>query len=190
VGGPFRKNEDPGSALFDRQDRGDRPVYYADFQNFSGKQFFLCFSEIRDETGYEWAPDNDVEATTQRAIRQLRRALDAMILPTLFTHETDYIFKIRPENWKMIIEKINAGIASYQPVQVTLDEAARIVRATRTSRLADCLYDPDNKQVQAVFRGESDVGTTFYLFTGEHQIESHLVDVPEFQEECIVRVDV
>jgi hypothetical protein len=190
VGGPFRKYEEPGSALFDRHNRGDRPVYYADFQNFSGAQFFLCFSEIRDETGYEWAPDNDVESTASRGIRQLRRALDSMVLPTLFTHETDFIYKIRPENWEAMMRKIAAGIAGYQPIQVTLDDGVRMVRANQTSKLVDCEYDPQTKQVQAVFRGDTDMKTMFYLFTGGEQIESRLVDVPAFQKDCKVIVNV
>ncbi len=191
VGGPFRKYEVPGSALFDRNDRGDRPVYYADFQNFAGKQFFHCFSEVRNDTGYEWAPDNDVETTARRGLSQLKRALDSMALPTLFTHETDYVYKIRPENWREILKRIAQGLAAYQPQQVTLDDGMRAVRATKTSSFSECFYEPETGEIQAVFNGYSDMPTSFYLFTEAGQeIASRMVRVPVFQKRKVVRYQV
>ncbi len=188
VGGPFRKYEVPGSALFDREDRGDRPVYYADFQNFAGKHFFHCFSEVRNDTGYEWAPDNDIQATVQRGLSQLKRALDSMALPTLFTHETDYIYKISPENWQEILQRISAGIAVYNPLQVTLDDGMRIVRTTKTATFSDCFYKLETNEIQAVFHGYVDVPSSFYLFTGTSQkIDCRLVQVPVFNNRLVVQ---
>ncbi len=187
IGGPFRKYETPGSALFDRNERGDRPVYYADFQNFAGRQFFHCFTEVRNDTGYEWAPDNDVEATTQRGLSQIKRALDSMALPTLFTHETDYVYKIRPENWIEIFKGIARGIASYKPLQVTLDDGMRAVRATKTSTFSECLYEPQTGEIQAVFSGQTDVPTSFYVFTeAGREIASQMVEVPVFRKRKVV----
>jgi hypothetical protein len=187
VGGPFRNFETPGSALFDRNNRGDRPVYYADFQNFAGRQFFHCFTEVRNDTGYEWAPDNDVEATAQRGLSQLKRAFDSMALPTLFTHETDFIYKIRPENWHEILKRIAQGVAAYNPLQVTLDDGMRSVRATKTSTFKECFYEPETCEIQAVFTGQTDVPTSFYVFTEADQgIASTMVQVPVFKNRKVV----
>jgi hypothetical protein len=181
VGGPFRKYETPGSALFDQSNQGSRPVYYADFQNFAGRKFFLSFTEIRDETGYEWAPDNDVTATAERGISQLKRALDSMALPTLFTHETDYIYKIKPENWAAIMHKINQGIALYNPIQVNLGEGIRYVRNCKTSSLQNARYSTDSGEIILVFHGYSDQPTFTCLFSDENgEIQSRWLTIPEF----------
>ena len=92
-----------------------RPVYYADYYNLAGCPFFNTITEIRDDAGYEWAPDNDVEASIGRGVRQVRRALDSLALGSLFTHETDFIYKIEPDRWAEIIAGVAKGIASYNP---------------------------------------------------------------------------
>ena len=186
VGGPFRSYEQPGSALFDRAARGSRPVYYADFVNFADQQFFLCFTEIRDETGYEWAPNGDAPASAGRGLRQLRRALDSMALPVLFTHETDYIYKISPEAWEAQLAQIAAGLAPYHPIFVTLDEGVRYVRAVKTSRLASAIYDPAAASVAVRFAGRADLPTHFHLFTSD--LASRLVEIPPFDGEIVVEV--
>jgi hypothetical protein len=185
--GPFRKYEPPGSALFDRSDRGDRSMYYADFINFADRQFFLCCTEVRDETGYEWAPDGEVEKSAGRGIRQLTRALDSFALPVLFTHETDYIYKISPQAWEAQLARIADRISIYDPIYVTLDEGLRYVRAAKTSRLASASYDPAMRQVTAQFTGRAEVLTHFHLFTSEQEVSSRLVEVPAFEDGCIVR---
>ena len=182
VAGPFRQHETPGSALFDRADRGDRSMYYADFINFADRQFFLCCTEVRDETGYEWAPDGDVEKSAARGLRQLKRALDSFALPVLFTHETDYIYKISPEAWEAQLARIVNGLSDYQPIFVTLDEGIRYVRATKTSRLASAAYDPVTHEVTAHFTGHTDVLTHFHLFTNKYEITSRLVEVAPFED--------
>jgi hypothetical protein len=187
VAGPFRKHETPGSALFNRAERGDRPMYYADFINFADREFFLCCTEVRDETGYEWAPDGDVEKSARRGIRQLTRALDSFALPVLFTHETDYIYKISPQAWEAQLDRITRAIASYHPIYTTIDEGVRTVRATRTSRLASAAFDPAERQVTTHFSGRADTLTYFHLFTGEQELASRLVEVPPFEGGNIVR---
>jgi len=187
VAGPFRKYEKPGSALFDSAKRGQRPVYYTDFVNFANRQFFLCCTEIRDETGYEWRPGNDVAGTVGRGVRQLRRVLDSMALAVLFTHETDYIYTICPGAWEEELAQIAAGIADYNPVYVTIEEGVRYVRATKTARLASAAYDPAAGQVTARFTGRADVPTHFWLFhEAGGEISGELVGVPAFEGEVAV----
>ena len=182
VAGPFRQHETPGSALFDRTNRGDRSMYYADFINFADRRFFLCCTEVRDETGYEWAPDGDVEKSAARGLRQLKQALDSFAMPVLFTHETDYIYKISPEAWEAQLARIASGLSAYKPIFVTLDEGIRYVRATKTSRLASAAYDPVTHEVTAHFTGHTDVLTHFHLFTSEYEITSRLVEVAPFKD--------
>jgi hypothetical protein len=186
--GPFRRYEKPGTGFpLDPARRGQRPVYYADFVNLGGRQFFNCVTEIRDDAGYEWRPDNDVAATVGRGVRQLRRALDSMALAVLFTHETDYLYKIRPEAWAEEIAQVAAGITQYNPIYVTPDEGVRYVRATRTSHLKACHYDVATGQVAAALTGYADVPTHFYLFTGRgDEITTALVEVPVFDGETVV----
>jgi hypothetical protein len=187
VAGPFRLHEQPGSALFDKSDRGARSLYYADFINFAGRRFFLCCTEIRDETGYEWAPDADVEQSAARGLRQVRRALDSFALPVLFTHETDYIYKISPAAWDGQLERISSGLSAYNPIYVTLDEGVRYVRATKTSRLESATYDPARREVAVHFAGQADVLTHYHLFTSEEEISARLVEVPPFTDGCVVK---
>jgi hypothetical protein len=112
-GAPFRLYEPPGKAHLDPTRRSQNPVYYADFVNMAGQEFFNCLTEIRDDAGYEWSPDNDVRASIGRGVRQLRRALDSFAMPSLFTHETDFIASITPENWESILAGIQREIAPY-----------------------------------------------------------------------------
>ncbi len=189
--GPFRRYEEPQSCHMVSSGSGHRPVYYADWINFGGRRFFNCLTEIRDITGYEWQPDNDVAGTVSRGTRQLRRAFDSMALPVLFTHETDHIYRIRPDNWVAEIAQVARGIADYSPIYVTLDEAVRYVRATRTSRLSTCTYDPQTSRFSASFTGCADVATHFYLFReAGPDIEETLVDVPAFDGQAVVITEI
>ena len=185
---PFRLHETPGTAAIDDRRRGKRPEYYADFVNLAGHRFFSCTTGIRDDAGYEWFPDNDVAATVNRGVRQLRRALDSMVLPILFTHETDHIYRIKPDAWATEIEQTARGISGYDPIYMTLDDGIRYVRATRTSRLKSCSYNPVGGEVEATFLGSTDVPIHFYLFTEEGgEIDTRLVEVPSFDGQAVVR---
>ena len=184
---PFRLYETPGTAAIDDRCRGRRPEYYADFVNFAGHRFFSCTTVIRDDAGYEWFPDNDVTATVGRGVRQLRRALDSMALAILFTHETDHLYRIRPDAWEEEIELVARGIAEYNPIYLTLDDGIRYVRATRTSWLRSCSFHPVPGEVEAIFQGSTDMPTHFYLFTEEQgEITSRLIDVSPFEGQTIV----
>jgi hypothetical protein len=185
--GPFRRYERPGTAIIHPDRRGTRPVYYADFVNLGGRQFFNCVTEIRDDAGYEWRPDNDVAATAGRGVRQLRRALDSMALAVLFTHETDHVQYIKPDAWTAEVAQVAEGIADYNPIYVTQDEGVRYVRATRTSHLESCRYDPSIGEVVAPFTGYADMPTHFFLFTESGgELHARLVDVPAFEGKIVV----
>jgi hypothetical protein len=183
--GPYRKYEEPGDAYpHSGLNRSGRPLYYADFVNLGGSLFFNCVTEIRDVTGYEWSPDNDVQATVRRGVSQILRAIDGMALATLFTHETDFIYKIQPENWAAIMRGVEREIRSRGPIQMTLDDGIRTVRATHTSSLASCDFDAQSGKVNVRFTGSADVPTGLYLYTGEGDaVETRLVEVPAFEGE-------
>jgi len=189
MAGPFRRYEAAGTAAHDPALRGQRSVYYADFVNLGGRQFFDCVTEIRDVVGYEWAPDNDPTGTIDRAVRQLRRALDSMALAVLFTHETDYIYRILPEVWEQELARITEEIAEYQPIYVTLDEGVQYVRASRTAKLQSGRYNPSTGEVMAVFTGYADVPTQFFLFTASgEEINITSETVPPFIGEAAITV--
>jgi hypothetical protein len=179
---PFRKFEETGECFgFTSGQRGDRAVYYADFVNLGGYEFFNSLTEIRDDYGYEWAPDNDVEASIARGIRQCKRAMDAMVPAVLFTHETDFIYKIKPENWNRIIQGVAQGIQPYFPVQMTLDDAYGYIRACRTAHFTSCRIDPDTSEILVTFEGNSDRSIFFYVFLEQDgRINEELREVPAF----------
>lgn len=157
--GPFRQVSIGDAFPFNPGSTGSRPVYYAGFVEMAGRRFFNSITEIRDDAGYEWSPDNDVTASINRASRQLRRAFDSMALASLFTHETDYIYKISPQNWSAIMSGINRGIAHYNALQVTLDDGMRCLRATRTSQLQSIWFDPQSNLLTAHLTGHSESPT-------------------------------
>ncbi len=101
-------------------------------------------------------------------------------MASLFTHETDYIHKIRPDHWREIIEGVASGVSGYRPLYATLDDAMGILRATRTSVMADVSLDPESDTITATFAGEADRPTTFYLFARPEE-EGRLCDVSAFQ---------
>ncbi len=191
MAGPFRLHERPGAGIITRARRGQRPVYYADWLQVAGRRFFNCLTEIRDDAGYDWKPDNDVAATIGRGVRQLRRALDSMALAVLVAHETDHIYLVEPQAWAAEVAGVARGIAGYHPILMGMDEALRYVRATRTSRLESARFDAATRQVSAIFTGCADVATHFYLFTeAGDDIAQRLVDVPAFEGQATVQARV
>jgi len=187
--GPFRLFEEPQTCTGWTRPGGQRPVYYADFMEFGGASFFNCVTEIRDDAGYEWAPDNDVEATAGRGIRQLKRAINGMALAVLFTHETDYIYRITPENWEQELKLINQAMEPYYPEYLTMDDALKIVRASSTSDIVSANADPAKKVATIYLGGHTDVSTTCYLFTGSNgNITAQLVTVPAFDKKKILEI--
>ena len=180
--GPFRLYEEPGTCALGEELRGKRPIYYADFIRVADRTLFVCNTEIREFTAYEWGPDNDVEASVARGVKILERELNSMALTVLFTHETDFICKITPENWDKILEGVLDGISAYKPVLMSLDDAVRYVRATKTSAFDGYKYDAGSHLLQARFSGSTDVPTHFYLFTEKDgEILSRLVEIKPFK---------
>ncbi|NLE45581.1 MAG: hypothetical protein GX620_12745 [Chloroflexi bacterium] len=182
--GPFRRIDPPGECFpFTPGQRAGRPIYYADFVNLGGCRFFNSLTEIRRDHpfGFEWEPNNDVAGTTARAVAHIRRALDSMAMATLFTHETDYLCKISPENWRIIMEAVTRELAPYNPRMVTLDEGACIQRATRTARLTH-VSRARSGEFTARFSTPAECPTTMYCFDTD-SLDGHLIDVPAFSEE-------
>jgi len=176
--GPYREQATGSSDSSD-------PVYYADYLTIPGhpehdNKFFNIVGEIRDNTGYEWYPDNDVNGTVEHGVTQLKRAFDSMVLATLFTHE-EFILSISRSNWNVILDRVLQGVASYDPVYVTMDDAVRYVRATFTSDIENSTFDPISNTVTTTLSGETDVPTELYLFTenGEEIVEQRFT-VPVF----------
>ena len=161
------------------------PVYYADFITVPGHpefngQFLNCVTEIRDVTGYEWNPSTNVALTIERGTRQTKRALDSMVVASLFTHENN-ILPIPSTSWRAALEGILNQLASYEPILVTVDYACQYARAMYTSTIDTSSFDPAAGILQTTLTGSSDLPTTFYLFTEQGgAIQKISVDVPVF----------
>jgi len=183
--GPYRKYEDR------RVDNAKLwPIYYADFLRTPGApeydgHFFNVLTEIRDVADYEWCPDNDVPGTIERGVAELRRCFDSLVLATLFTHESDYISLIRPENWEPAIAGIVAGVADYDPIFVTMDEACGYVRALHTSRVAGASWDATTGNLEILCTGHTDRPTRIGVFLDD-SLRQTWVDVPSFQDAVVV----
>jgi hypothetical protein len=189
--GPFRLYEEPGTCALAEELRGKRPIYYADFADIAGRKLFVSVTEIREFTAYEWGPNNNVDESVERAVKILKRELNSMALAVLFTHETDFIYKIKPENWDLILKGVKAGIADYNPILMNLDDAVRYQRAVKTSKFQDYTYDRQHKTVTANFSGNADVLTHFYLFTEKAgEIQSQLVEIPSFENSVSVQTKI
>jgi hypothetical protein len=178
MNGPYRLFE-----IGTSEDEG--PVFYADFMSipnhpeFEG-DFFNCITEIRDDAGYEWFPDNDVPGSIGRGTRQTKRALDSMALSTLFTHGY-YLQDITKDNWRAMLQGITDNLAPYEPIYVTMDYACQYIRAMYTSDITYGSYDPSSGELRTTLNGETDMPTQFYLFTEEGgEILDVMVDVPIF----------
>ena len=175
-GRPFRL-ERPGIS------NSPAPVYYADFLSgeagSSAAGLFNCVTEIRDDAGYEWYPSPHVDTTVGRGVRQLSRALDSRALATLFTH--GYFFPPIPAaDWRRILDLTLAGIAAYEPIQMTMEEACGFVRDQQTSALT-AVPDQGTGAVHATVAGRAEGPTTLSVFVGSGPtIDEHRVVVPAF----------
>ena len=182
--GPYRKYVSGAS------NSGD-PMYYADFITVPGhpehdNRFFNMVTEIRDNAGYEWYPSNDVDLSIERGIVQTRRSFDGMTMATLFTHE-QHILGITQANWNAILDGVLGGLSSYEPVCVTMDEAAQYVRAIYTSDISQSAFDPGTGFLTTTLTGETDVPTQFYLFTESgSNIDAQRIVVPVFSGSTVV----
>jgi hypothetical protein len=174
IGGPYRYYETPG------QGQSPLPLYYADFLTIPGHPemvgtFFNCYTEIRDAGSCgEWCPNSgDVATVIARGTEMLKRSLDSLALPTLFTHEW-YIHPtaccggttITSNNWRTILSGITNNLASYKPAYVTLDYGNQYIRATRTSRITSSQFDPSSGEVTVSLSGYTDLDTSVKIFVG------------------------
>lgn len=182
--GPFRLYEQPGTSTETETLKGNRPIYYADFTNLAGYPFFNCFTEIRDNAGYEWAPDNNNEASAGRGLTQLRRALSSMCLGVLFTHETDFIYSIDPKNWDWQLKTITEGVSDFNPLYLTIDDAVEIVRAMKTSKFNQVSFSRKENKLRLNLTGNAKVTTSAYLYTeGKNgSIEQKILDIKPFSK--------
>jgi hypothetical protein len=177
--GPFRENRYGYSSE-------QIPVYYADANTFNGISFFNCLSEIRDDGGYEWYPTNDPSTTSARGIRHLRRALNSMVLPTLFTHEY-YFGGISITNFREIISTITSSIAAYNPEYTSMDYALQYIRAKDNIKITNVVETPLNVEIH--YSGTNDMETKCYLFTGQgDQITYRFIDLPQINGSSTVSV--
>ncbi|MBE0674737.1 MAG: hypothetical protein IH591_08760, partial [Bacteroidales bacterium] len=159
------------------------PYFYADYVNWIGediiKDFFISVTEIGDDGGYEWYPvgttPEEIEETTARGVRHLRRAFDSMVLATLFTHEDQIIM---PENsWRQIISQVTSAVSSYNAVYKSMDDAARYMRAKVNLEISQ--VTAEDGIVSITCSGNNDMETQCYLFTDSgNQISFRLVTLP------------
>ncbi len=156
--GPYRINR---NGLSDET----RPVYYGADINLNGINFFNCTTEIRDDGGYEWYPDNNVDSTAARGIRHLRRSFNSMVLASLFTHEY-YFDNITIENWREILGIITSSVSEYNPEYKSMDYAIQYIRAKNSIRITSTLETLNS--VEITYSGSNDLDTKCYLFTEQN----------------------
>ena len=167
-----------GPYRIDRNGMSDSrlPVYYAGYLHLNGMEFFNCVTEIRDDGGYEWYPDNNVATTSARGIRHLRRALNSMVLATLFTHE-HYFVPITSTNWREIIRQVTSAVSGYDPEYRSMDYAVQYIRAKSNIRITDVTENSGNVEIS--YTGSNDMDTKCYLFTEQNgQINYRFVVLP------------
>jgi len=156
--------------------------YAAEFVELEGKSFFNFIYAIDELTGYEWRPDNNVEATAARGIETLSRGLEGKTPAVLFTHETDHISKIEPENWDKIFSKISDGIAGYEPVYLTIDEALKIVRSFHTSEIESGDYNESSGELTVNMSGKTDSPTSIFVYVQNNgKVIEKQIDIPAFE---------
>jgi hypothetical protein len=192
--GPYRLYDPPGPG------ESNLPLYYADFLGIPGHselngKFFDRYTEIRNSADVgqfecgEWCPSNsDVPGSISRGTRELKRALDGMVLASVFTHEW-YIHPtaccgstaITTNNWRAILQGITNNLGVYKPIYVTTDYADQYVRATKTSRLNSAQLDLSSGELRVMLTGQTDLDTSVQVFVGEDSsISRSYGSVPTF----------
>lgn len=174
-GAPYFRKKLPQAA--------DSPVFYADWypagdERFA-KRWFASLTEIRDDKGYEWMPNQDVDATIRHGINQLARALDAKVLAQLFTHESGYIQYISPERWRAIMEGITAFCDSRGAIYSTLDDAMAYLKDLKLSRWTRGKLDEAGR-LKLDFEGESE-GTTRVAVYADESLEPAWKEIGPFE---------
>lgn len=174
--GPYRINR-PGYLA------GNKALFYGGYVNWEGNNFFISLTETRD-LGYEWFPTSFVLPTTAKAINQLRRALNSMVLPTLFTHEYQ-LAVIQPLGWRQTLAGITSFINSfYNPVYISMDDALKYVRAKENINLTNVTIDDGLVSISCT--GVNDMETKCYLFNeSDNLISFRLITLPEVSSNTV-----
>ncbi len=170
------------------------PIYIADWYRVPGhpeydRQFFNFVEEVRDVAGYEWAPSHvRVEEAIRRGVDECRRGFDSLLPAVLFTHESDHIQHLQPQEWDQILKGVMEELKPYQPIPVTLDYLAQYLRALNTSRVLSAKYDEATKEGTVELEGDADVPTKFYVFpsSGETSFGNEW-EAPPFQKRVFVK---
>ena len=171
-GGPYRLTGRDGTA-----NRG-QPLFYAGNVTLSGNTFFNVLTEIGDDSpyGYEWYPSlgTPTEAI-YRGVRHLRRALDGMFLPVLFTHENQ--MTMDAATWDQILKGVINGVSTYNPEFRSMDYAVQYLRAKENLEITN--VTDHNDFINVSCSGVNDMDTRCYLFTESgNQITFRLVNLP------------
>lgn len=185
--GPYRNYETGSSG-------GERPVYYGDYlevkeaPEYSGK-LFNCVTEIRDVSGYEWYPDNDVEKTVKNGTTHLKRAFDSMVPAILFTHESCYIQQMNYNTWEESLSNITQAVKEYEPMYMTMDEICGYARAQHDMFIESV----QGKEEKLLLRlnGNNDRETLCYVFKeAEGEITKELKPLPCVKGEIEISIDI
>ena len=127
---PYRVNR-YGMAVSD-----SRPVYYGGNVTLNSNQFFNCLTEIRDDGGYEWYPDDSIFFNICEGNQTFETITQQYGTPSLFTHE--YFFEnISIANWREIIHEITSSISLYHPKYTSTDYAIQYIRARKSIKITD-----------------------------------------------------
>ena len=185
----------PGNWLNNRPYRINRegwggtgvPHFYADSINWEGTPFFLCLSEIGDDgppsSQYEWYPGTGtVNEVIARGVRHLRRSLNSMTLPVLFTHEDQ--LTMTAGDWRQMISGVTSGVSSYNPEYLSTDDAITYIRAKDNLKIRD--INSANGLINISVTGANDMETRCYIFneTGG-QITQRLVTLPRVTNKVV-----
>jgi len=177
-----------------RPSNGSDPIFIADWLTVPNhpeynRRFFNFVEEVRDVTGYEWAPSHvSVAEAVRRGVVESRREFDSLLPAVLFTHESDHIQYVQPDEWERILKGITDGLQPYQPIPVTLDFLAQYLRALRTSRIASAAYDPASYNGSIELEGAADLPTKFYVFESSGaQPHAREWEIPPFKGKTVVR---
>jgi len=164
------------------------PVYIADWLTVPGHpeyehRFFNFVVEMHDIAGYEWAPSGvPVEEAIRRGVEETRREWDSLLPGVLFTHESDHIQHLSPQDWDHILKGVVDGLQDYHPIPVTLDYLSQYLRALNTSKISSARAEPGTNEILLEFEGSADLPTRFWVFNLDRgRITGQELEVEAFQ---------
>jgi hypothetical protein len=140
--------------------------------------FFNCVTEIRDIEDYDWYVTDDPIYTATNGISYLRRAINSMVLPTLFTHY--YYFNDIPEqDWRETLSIVKSVIDNeYSPLYLSMDDAIAYIRARNNIRITNVYEDLSNVFIE--YSGSNDLPTKCFLFSETNgQILQRLISLEQ-----------